>query len=170
MPMGVIGIRFQSTRREHLGGLELPGGATDLRRTASEDEVAVVEIGDVDTLEDEDVGTVLDDGVVVDLHDPEVGHAVHSREVARIDPVETVTVVRHHVAAAALLEDEGVVARTARELIVARAALQHVVAQPAGETIITGTTRQLVIAGAAVELIGAAAAVELVIAVTAFEP
>ena len=70
MPMGVIGIRFRSTRREHLGGTKFPAGPSDLRRTASEDEVAVVEIGDVDTLEDEDVGAVLDDGVVVDLHDP----------------------------------------------------------------------------------------------------
>ena len=60
------------------GGLGeiLPAGATDLRGTASEDEVAVVEIGYGDTLEDEDVGAMGEHHVMLDLHHVQVGQAV----------------------------------------------------------------------------------------------
>ena len=67
---GDCGIRLQVTPP---GATHDPAG----RFQRSEDEVAVVEIGYGDTLEDEDVGAVFDDGVMVDLHDAKVRHAVH---------------------------------------------------------------------------------------------
>jgi hypothetical protein len=52
------------------GGLGeiLPAGRHDLRPAASEDEVAVVEIGCIDAFQDEDVGAACEHHVLVELH------------------------------------------------------------------------------------------------------
>src|SRR5215218_5501094 len=101
MPMGGYRHPVPKPRREHLGVRSSRRG-TDLRRTASEDEVAVVEIGYGDTLEDEDVGAMGEHHVMVDLHHVQVGQAVDPGQAPCIDPVVTVAEVSDRVRATVL--------------------------------------------------------------------